>query len=397
MPEVNTKTISIERLKRFLDDLPATSPLFPIMPPGYAWSSSDKAASTDRYNAPVAVTLANGGIRLVCGSTGSSPGGIIYSDDGGATWNNSDKTTGSWGTPTVYTYSGWTGLVCAGSGGIIYSGDRGTTWRVSNITSGVASSRTITAFTYNGATRLVGANLVYSDDGGATWTNPGVTGTWNTPTAFTWNGATRLVSGSIASYTTNNGLIYSDDGGITWSRGDVWTPAGEPNSFDYFSPVAFVYNDSTRLITFSKTYGSGFTYSDDGGATWRVSYTGVSGKRNVPTAFTWNGSTRLIASAINVGQVIYSDDGGITWAASDLVTRTWLPVTAFVYNNTTYLVTCDKYGYMGIVYSSDGGITWNRSTETTIRGDGAGAIIAFTFNNDIRLVFGSQMSCAGSV
>ena len=37
MPEVNTKTISIERLKRFLDDLPATSPLVKQAVAGELW------------------------------------------------------------------------------------------------------------------------------------------------------------------------------------------------------------------------------------------------------------------------------------------------------------------------------------------------------------------------
>ena len=409
MPEVNTKTISIERLKRFLDDLPATSTLFPDMPPGVAWSSSAKSASTDKYNTPVAVTLANGDTRLVCGTSTNGPGGIIYSDDGGVTWNDSDKTTGTWSTPTVYTYSGLTRLVCAGSGGIIYSTDRGATWSASNITSSVPTGITpnVTAFTWNDATRLISTDLIYSDDGGATWNTSSSTGKWYAPTAFTWNGATRLVSGSRVSDVASGiygGVIYSDDGGATWTKGNIITAMGDANVYEYFSPVAFEYNGAIRLISFCQEYGSSFIYSDNGGATWRTAHVGVRGYYNVPTVFTWNGNVRLIASPINKNflpnkQVIYSDDGGITWSNTGLPSSRWLPVTVFEYNNATYLITCDGVERdgatnpdMGIKYSSDGGITWNDSNETTIRGAYGATIFAFTFNNDTRLVFNSLSS-----
>lgn len=214
-----------------------------------------------------------------------------------------------------------------------------------------------------------GAELMHSDDGGATWSDmsPWFSGVTPDPTHHG-----RLYStgaGQRGSDLAGAGVIRSDNGGA------VWGPAGRslqtPRSF-----ISFVVSPADTLHAYG-IGSAGFNRTDDGGATWSVStpfrsrYSLVLMPGRPDTLFAYSDWTRIRG-------IMRSDDGGATW--THVLPRARVSHIALGGGSRVYQV---GNGFVHV--SDDRGLTWRLArvppATTQIAVDGSGAV-RYTVSND---------------
>lgn len=165
-------------------------------------------------------------------------------------------------------------------------------------------------------------------------------------------------------------VLYTDDGGVTWTAS-----AADPfdADVDLSTVVCFEYTkDVTRVIVGRGTLDGGaasVSYSDNNGTTWvEVDLPGSANDDFLP----WNGSLFALDlyhvwAGTDDGLIYFSDDGGVTWEQQSSTSAAAINSVRFIDKNYGIFV-----GAGNMVYSTeDGGDHW-----TNIGGPAAEAGIA---------------------
>jgi uncharacterized protein (TIGR03437 family) len=309
---------------------------------------------------------------------GTNGGGVGTSADGGATWKSSGLANGMVLSLAVDSSSAL--YAATSSAGAQFSHDHGVTWTLLN--TGVDR---LNKFGYgiwidprNNQKIIVGNEamwgLVWSQDGGATWSaaGSGFTGRGSRGVAFDPTDSRRVYAGAL----NGSGFFKSTDGGLTWS------PRHFGSSAVYVIAVAV--DPSSPNAVYVGTQNEGFFKSTDYGDTWAPVGTGLSGAITYLTVDPTEGG-RLFASTATAFYL--SEDGGVTWTN--------------VLNSPAWTVTIDPgdpsrvYATartQGVFRSSDGGHTWqsvNSGLTSLTMGRSAPVIIDPT--NQQALYVGSEV------
>jgi len=277
---------------------------------------------------------------------GGSKGTIIKTTDGGEVWVN--QTSGS--TKSIKDIYAWNGKQAfavpssSKSTAVVYTDDGGTTWEIFDVTVPPnASSKTMYACdaTDNGTAYIVAySGVVYkSTDFGHTWESVAVLfmgfNSFNaistTDGEHVWAGGaegTLCYSGDggaswdTLNYATNKGLsrIHAFDEELIVVTPNQWfstTDNGQTyNSFTEWTSGNFEsissYGDKIMAITY---IGGDITVSSDGGATWSdVSHKTNAIVGNLRDIIVTSENTALYVG--NDGQIGLSTDGGETWSVT---------------------------------------------------------------------------------
>jgi hypothetical protein len=279
------------------------SPFFSISPDAEHWLTTSTPLGTN--NIWCVATDGNG--HFVAGGSGGSnvtaPNMVAYSTNFGTWWTAAGTVAGFL---TMYdiAYGGgrW---VAAGnpSGGsttsIVYSDDGGVTWTGVSQTlfrAPAAGSGQGNGIAYDGVGRWVavgaaGPNTVAYSNDGATWTGLGTT---VLPNGGQCAGYDKVSARWIVGGNQPTPMAYSDDGGVTWTS----------VSFPLINCHGIAHDGIGLWVATSSSTGT-IAYSADG-ITWTTVVVSAGGTAGVAT----NGSGRWVAVG---GVKAFSDDGAQTW------------------------------------------------------------------------------------
>ena len=198
-----------------------------------------------------------------------------------------------WGTFAIDSNRIVAGSNGAGGAGIYYSTDGGATWTQSNVTTGTG----VWAFTYTGsaviASDLSAVKIYSSSNNGQTWTT--VNTSYGFGTVF-WTGS------QLLGVDNTTGLYKSTDGGTTWTLVTASITGGVYGNS--------IYNTGTQLLATDSSTTTAIWKSTDGGNNWTSVYTAASA--NLYQSFVPINNGIL---AIGSGGAAVSRDGGNTWAS----------------------------------------------------------------------------------
>ena len=159
----------------------------------------------------------------------------------------------------------------------------------------------------------------------------------------------------------NGRLIWTGDGGVTWTEK---TPPGEK-----LAAVSFISESEGWAAASPARQGEYLAYhTTDGGSTWQVFSLTLPANDWQPLQISFSDRSngwvtyRLMTSALfSQGELLKTDDGGKTWAAYDL------PIGEPVYFNTP-LSGWTTGGAAGNEWftTTDGGVTWQAQNPKTV-------------------------------
>ena len=200
------------------------------------------------------------------------------------------------------------------------------------------------------------ADVVLTADNGDTWANAAanpfaVNENIESITCFAQdNTTTRWVAARASDSATNAEIGYSDDSGATWTNVDVESSGSFLGANDAGALFALDAKHIWLVLT-----GGYIVFSSNGGVTWTTQDAGVltTGDYNA-VHFANANSGYAVADS---GVVVKTDDGGSTWSAATAISGTpdVLCVHAFDQDN---VIVGDNGG--DIWRSFDGGTTWTQ-------------------------------------
>ncbi|MFP4363242.1 MAG: hypothetical protein ACLFR1_05185 [Spirochaetia bacterium] len=327
--------------------------------------------SSDHYATFQQVTTADGlidGLEQGFASDGSTwilaaDSGISISSDQGENWTNMTNGPGLTSNGIMDIVLEDSTLIAGTSfGGVVTSEDFGATWESTSLPTYTDNSRNFD--TYIGALCVTDSYLWADNhrtsDGGETWTS------FNQDS----NG---LDYPNIRNMVSQGDTVYaatSEGVSVTENNGTNWTTYNEGNGLPVNS-VSSVYHDGSRL--YAGLYGEGLYYSEDEGTSW----SGFSEypRESVYAICEYNGV--LYTGTWSEG-VAYSSDSGETWSSVSIAEG--LPddsvSSVFADANGLYVGT----HWDGIAYSSDYGSNWWTFAEE--EGLLSGEINAIAVNED---------------
>jgi hypothetical protein len=305
---------------------------------GALWKATDPA-----WNEGSVASLAIKDGNLVAGTSGN---GILYSTDGGASWNSSSPTNAN-----VLFLATLDSAVFAGtvSGGVFRSTDDGETWAATGLTNSAAQCLAAS-----------GGNLFEGTDGGGVFRSSDDGETW---TAVNSGLTCPLIYCLAANDSTIYAGTYGNQGGVfrSTNSGKSWSITGLRRH-----PVSGIAMTLTTLIAGGP---DGLYISTNEGTFWnRVLDSGVE-----PVAVV---DTNIFAGSANT--VFVSTNNGLTW------TQPWLSgydmsvdAIAFVGVVNVFVGAPVSSTDMGLWYSSDNGTSWSK------RMSGNGVYALAVNNNDL--------------
>lgn len=284
------------------------------------------------------VALRDGVLVAVCGDSTHCTEPLLVSTDAGATWRQEGiaDPVAHWGRNVAATADGF---VFHGGGVLEYTGTAdAASWTQS---AGLGANST-SYFRDPETGRLYittqSANLGISEDEGQTWQNGGVASACDDELSFVHARGSSILTG----YNQFCGsLHFSQDGGVTWTDLGVTRPSG-----------AFIGDDGDLYVTQNVnvslvTPSTALFRSEDSGATWTQLYAapgrGFQGRQTplrVRTTIYAEGSSLLFTANDRV--YVSSDDGGTWTDASDGITPDDTNASAalefFIEDGTAYLL-----------------------------------------------------------
>jgi len=216
------------------------------------------------------------------------------------------------------------------------------------------------------------AEIAYSDDLGATWTNVDV-GATNGQYVPDADALFALDPWHIWLTTQDGYIYYSGDGGLTWT-------AQEEGVISVAAWNAIRFVDAS--VGYVAGAGNEAAKTEDGGDSWTALVLPVAQAAQIVNALEVVTKTRAFIG-YNDGTLWYTEDGGATWAERGIITATLTNIDSidFVSELVGYLVG-DKAGPLGVLMRTiDGGYTWEDITMSTNVG------LTSVFGCDENLVF----------
>ncbi|NOU45625.1 MAG: T9SS type A sorting domain-containing protein [Bacteroidales bacterium] len=300
--------------------------------------------SSDNYNFKSIVGNSN-----VIIATGSR---VMRSLDGGTTWTditNNGIDINIWYIAMVASTTN-DGLLVGSLGGVYKSIDNGDTWVQSN--TGIYSQDILTPALVTIGNDIFSENIVSqifrSSDEGNTWTEV------SSPEINTFS---ELKPFGAISTTLFSGEFMSTD------NGNTWTPHNSPGKVNNLPWI----ENNGRLITVDQN--TGIYISDDNGATWNLSISGISLQTVAYYNLIADGTTLCIGLNANgiESTIYYSNDNGNTWSPSAFTNTVWPPnmvlYPKFINTGTSLIVGTanpGEYYGEGVYRSTDHGVSWER-------------------------------------
>ncbi len=187
---------------------------------------------------------------------------------------------------------------CENGHGVIFSDDGGETWQPSSLTEGMGLDLD---FSTNGSVYVAvyPGDLYRSSDGGENWVlvaqqiaagvelqdpDPDLPGPALTALAIDPHNPDRLYAGFF-----RGGVMVSDDGGVSWRAASLGM---NPET----SVLDLVADPANANVIYAATHDSGVYFSADGGATWRAINDGLVTRAAVSLALSGDGSVLYVAT-----------------------------------------------------------------------------------------------------
>lgn len=217
------------------------------------------------------------------------------------------------------------------------------------------------------------AVVAYTDDGGATWTataaDPFAAGEdISSVQCFRIGSSTTrvIVARGVGDVANPAEIAYSDDGGATWTNVNV----GSTNNA--FITKIFAINLYNIWCVTSNGY---IFYSEDGGVTWTAQESGIITSNDYLDIHFMD---ELYGVAVGQGDIIaITRDGGDTWSAAGGDTGTGADITSvFVHTSNRFWIGTDDGE---LFYTKDYGDTF---AQRTFSGSGTGTVTAMDWLNE---------------
>ncbi len=218
--------------------------------------------------------------------------------------------------------------------------------------------------------------ILYSSNGGQTWTQSNITDHIYQYVCISGDGKTAIAGSNdkligISDY----GISHSGNYGVTWTQSTFSIPFNKIQfenvsiSYDGKNAIAIQTNDHNLIPTTEYK----IWHSTNNGVNWSISTTPILTTTVINHISISKYGLRAIA-ATSVQGLYYSTDGGVSFTASNKANDNFYYTS--VSDNGLQAIAC---GDSGIWYSSNGGQTWINGTTTAsyiavISGDGKKAI-----------------------
>ena len=266
-----------------------------------------------------------------------------YTNSGGPDAGGTRFTASTAVTGNITIYALWVSTTWTSSASLPALTTSGDSW-----TSVTYGNGNFVAISYKGI-------IVYSSDG-SVWTKattgPSTMYRWNAIAYGTPGGKGRFVALASAG---DQAVTYSDDNGATWTTSTSGLPSGVNQAW-----MSLVYGSNKYVAVASneESTGLGIMYSSDG-ITW-TSATGIAAELKTPflSSVTYgNGVFVAVTSVPETNQNIfaYSTDGNTWSSSSSIPTAYWVSVT---YGNGVFVAVAnynsDPLNNACVAYSSDG-------------------------------------------
>ena len=311
------------------------------------WKSGDGGVTWRNLGSPASLPVYSLAIDRSDSSAiyaGTNGGGVWRSSDGGLSWQATGLSSGT--VMSLATDSFGALYASTSSAGAQVSRDRGVTW--TPLDAGIAAT---SKFAYGCwidpsdgqkvfASSPDGYGLVWTQDGGATWSHAGrgFTARGSRDVSFDLSNRRRIYAGG----SVGDGVFRSEDGGLTWVRRRFGSSAVNviPVAVDSFSPN----------IVYTGTQNEGMFKSVDYGDTWKATGSALSG---AITHFTPDPSKSGRLFAATSTAFFLSEDNADTW--TNILNRPAWTITIDSKAPSTVYATSRT---QGISRSLDGGRTW---------------------------------------
>ncbi|MCD4698283.1 MAG: IPT/TIG domain-containing protein, partial [Bacteroidales bacterium] len=226
---------------------------------------------------------------------------ILYTSDGGYTWNTAvSNTTQSLRAVSFGTSS--TAYAVGGLGGILKTTDGGSTWNT--ITTGTVSGMNAVSFLDENTGFVAGYEpnaILYTEDGGVTWED-------RSPQTYNTFDDVSFITYDAGTVTSKYDVFNTTDGGITWSNAQGIYPDGDYH-ISFISPeTGWIAGD------FVSALGEGhIAHTTDGGNTYTQQPNGVNALfMDVHFIDENNGMVVGFSNSI-----LQTTDGGANWQLLD--------------------------------------------------------------------------------
>jgi len=275
-------------------------------------------------------------------------GAILFSNDGGTTWDKQDSGVAEELLCTVRFVHKDVGWASGVGGTIVHTRDGGRSWARQN--SGTEHHLLDMFFLDSRLGWAVGefGTILRTQDGGATWTPSGTGEDKMYNGVYFADSSTGWIVGEFGT------ILISRDGGMTWQLQQCPDLGTEDDDAGWEKPRPALYSIvfADRLRGWIVGMDGVILHSADGGMTWKKVESGT----DKPLYSLVVRGTQGWAVG-NKGVYLTSSDGGMTWAEKRdaIKTKFWLRTVAFCN---------DREGIIGgasgtIVRSHDGGATWD--------------------------------------
>lgn len=297
--------------------------------------------------------------------------GLWYTIDSGKTWNQSKYSLSSLPINTgifnvsisgdgTYAVAGcyFAITIVTSPQGILYSNNGGQTWTQSNITNHIYQYVCISG---DGKTAVAGSNnkliggtdygISYSLDYGVTWNTASGLQTQLTfyNVSISYDGKNAIAIQIKNNTTTEYKIWYSTNNGVNWSISTTLIPTT--------TVINHISISKYGLRAIAATSGQGLYYSTDGGASFTAS-----NKTNDDFYYTSLSDNGLKAIACANTGIWYSSNGGQTWINGTTI----ISYIAVISGDGKKAIAGDSASESGLLYSNNSGAYWSHVSTNTV-------------------------------